>query len=181
MDLPPEYVLHLLPLMAICGLPPSNPNSPSEGERRKERSTSFDALSSVSSAPTLASFPYIEPDLGRALLRIIEQWRTLALWEPFASRDRQVPGVTQEGMFRILPVDRVSDPWVVKLMHRVSDCRRKKHARQEILDQRELKNCILLSHPLHPTLLYIPMALWPLCGLESTETLSPRFLYRFMN
>ena len=107
MDLPPEYVLHLLPLMAICGLPPPNAPPSSPEEVKPERSPSIDKLSSVVSTPTLASIPYIDAELGRAILRIIEQWRTLALWEPFASRDRQVPGASPEGMFRVLPVDRV--------------------------------------------------------------------------
>jgi len=108
MDLPPEYVLHLLPLMAICGLPPPSQNIPSLTESSPERSSSMDRLSSISSTPTLASIPYIEPELGRAILKVIDQWRTLALWEPFASKDRQVPGASIEGMFRVLPVDRVT-------------------------------------------------------------------------
>lgn len=68
----------------------------------------MDRLGSISSTPTLASIPYIEPELGRAILKVIDQWRTLALWEPFASKDRQVPGASIEGMFRVLPVDRVT-------------------------------------------------------------------------
>jgi hypothetical protein len=107
MDLPPEYVLHLLPLMAICGLPPPNGGSLPPVEVRAERSASFDKSSSIPSRLSLASFPYIEPELGREILRVIDQWRTLALWEPFASKDTQVPGASPEGMFRVLPVDRV--------------------------------------------------------------------------
>jgi hypothetical protein len=41
MDLPPEYVLHLLPLMAICGIPPSQPPPSSPNEKRSERRSSF--------------------------------------------------------------------------------------------------------------------------------------------
>jgi hypothetical protein len=106
MDLPPEYVLHLLPLMAICGIPPPQPQSPSQ---RPERSLSLgEYVASSRPVPTLASIPYIDQDLGRAILKLIDQWRTLALWEPLASRERQVPGATLEGIFRVIPVDRVA-------------------------------------------------------------------------
>ena len=105
MDLPSEYVLHLLPLMAVCGLPPPQQNVSSPSEKREEKSAIVDPLSVR--PPTLASIPYIDPGLGHAILSLIDQWRTLALWEQFASRDRQVPGATLEGMFRVIPVDRV--------------------------------------------------------------------------
>jgi hypothetical protein len=107
MDLPPEYVLHLLPLMAICGIPPPQPPPSSPSEKRTERSPSFTKPGSPRPTPTLASIPYIDQDLGRAILKIIDQWRTLALWEPFASKERQIPGASLEGMFRVIPVDRV--------------------------------------------------------------------------
>ena len=107
MDLPPEYVLHLLPLMAVCGIPPPKAQSSSRSEKRPERSLSSDNGGSLRPTPTLASIPYIDQDLGRAILKLIDQWRTLALWEPFASKERQVPGASLEGMFRVIPVDRV--------------------------------------------------------------------------
>ena len=109
MDLPPEYVLHLLPLMAVCGIPPPQPQSPSPSEKRLERSLSSGEYA-TSSRPvsTLASIPYIDQDLGHAILKLIDQWRTLALWEPLASRQRQVPGASLEGIFRVIPVDRVT-------------------------------------------------------------------------
>lgn len=109
MDLPPEYVLHLLPLMAVCGIAPPQARSSSPTEKRPpERSLSSDQT--IKSTRTLASIPYIDQDLGRAILKIIDQWRTLALWEPFASRERQVPGASLEAMFRVSPVDRVTFP-----------------------------------------------------------------------
>jgi hypothetical protein len=106
MDLPPEYVLHLLPLMAICGIPP--PQAQNLPPRTPERSSSSELLASPRPAPSLAAIPYIDSQLGRAILKLIDQWRTLALWEPTASKDRQIPGATLEAMFRMLPVDRVS-------------------------------------------------------------------------
>jgi hypothetical protein len=109
MDLPPEYVLHLLPLMAVCGIAPPHARNP-PSEKRPERSSSLDSLSSIRPPPSLASIPYIDQDLGVAILKLIEQWRTLALWEPLASKTRQVSGATLEGMFRVIPVDRVSPP-----------------------------------------------------------------------
>ena len=109
MDLPPEYVLHLLPLMAVCGIPPPQPQFPSPSEIRQERSFSSGENSGSSRpVPTLASIPYIDQDLGRAILKLVDQWRTLALWEPLASKERQVPGASLEGMFRVIPVDRVT-------------------------------------------------------------------------
>jgi hypothetical protein len=105
MDLPPEYVLHLLPLMAVCGLPPLQQKVSSPGEKNAEQSTVVDP--SGSRTPTLASIPYIDVKLGQSILALIDQWRTLALWEPFASKERQVPGASLEGMFRVIPVDRV--------------------------------------------------------------------------
>ena len=108
MNLPPEYVLHLLPLMAVCGLPPllNPPSSPIE--KRFQRTASIDTVSSVNQpAIPLASIPDIDQGLGRAILEIVEQWCTFALWEPFASRDRQIPGASLEAMFRVVPVDRV--------------------------------------------------------------------------
>jgi hypothetical protein len=105
MDLPPEYILHLLPLMAICGLPPPSQDISSPGEKRVENAASVDQPTSI---PVLASIPYINAELGHAILSIIDQWRTLALWEPFASKERQVPGASLEGMFRVIPVDRVA-------------------------------------------------------------------------
>jgi len=114
MDLPPEYVLHLLPLMAICGLSPTQQRdrSPSPTLQRTERtpSISIDKPSSPRPTPTLASIPYIDIALSRSILSYIEQWRTLALWEPFAARDGQVPGASLEGIFRVVPVDRVTLP-----------------------------------------------------------------------
>lgn len=107
MDLPPEYVLHLLPLMAICGLAPPRSQSSPTLEKRPERSASIESTSAPKPIPILASIPYIDGQLGTAILKIIEQWRTMALWEPFASKDRQVPGGSLEGMFRVIPVDRV--------------------------------------------------------------------------
>ena len=108
MDLPPEYVLHLLPLMAVCGIPPTQPQTPSSPVAKPtERRPSTDQLGSSSATPALASIPYIDQDLGRAILKIIDQWRTLALWEPFASKERQVLGSSLEGIFRVIPVDRV--------------------------------------------------------------------------
>ena len=108
MDLPPEYVLHLLPLMAVCGIPPPQPQSPSLDEKRPERSLSSGEYGGSSRPiPTLASIPYIDQDLGLAILKLIEQWRTLALWEPLGSKERQVPGASLEGVFRVIPVDRV--------------------------------------------------------------------------
>jgi trafficking protein particle complex subunit 11 len=111
MDLPPEYVLHLLPLMAICGLSPTQTRdrSPSPTLQRTERTASIasEKSSSPRPTPTLASIPYIDPTLSRSILAYIDQWRTLALWEPFAARDRQVPGASLEGIFRVVPVDRV--------------------------------------------------------------------------
>jgi hypothetical protein len=115
MDLPPEYVLHLLPLMAICGIPPpQQAHQQAPSDKRPERRPSADQLMSpggsvLKPAPPMASIPYIDQELGHAILKLIEQWRTLALWEPLASRDRQVPGATLEGIFRVIPVDRV-DP-----------------------------------------------------------------------
>jgi hypothetical protein len=105
MDLPPEYVLHLLPLMAVCGLPPLQPKISSPGKKNEEQSTVVDP--SGPRTPTLASIPYIDVKLGQSILALIDQWRTLALWEPFASKERQVPGASLEGMFRVIPVDRV--------------------------------------------------------------------------
>jgi len=114
MDLPPEYVLHLLPLMAICGLSPTQQRdrSPSPTLQRTERTPgiSIDKPSSPRPTPTLASIPYIDIALSRSILSYIEQWRTLALWEPFAARDGQVPGASLEGIFRVVPVDRVTFP-----------------------------------------------------------------------
>jgi hypothetical protein len=107
MDLPPEYVLHLLPLMAVCGIPPTQAQSSSPNENRLERSSTLDQGGSSRQTPALASIPYIDQDIGRAILKIIDQWRTLALWEPLASKERQVPGASLEGMFRVIPVDRV--------------------------------------------------------------------------
>jgi hypothetical protein len=108
MDLPPEYVLHLLPLMAVCGLPPPQPQIASPAQKHVGTSPLIDKPRSPGPPPSLASIPYIDVDLGRAILGTIDQWRTLALWEPFASRDRQIPGASLEGIFRIVPVDRVS-------------------------------------------------------------------------
>jgi hypothetical protein len=108
MDLPPEYVLHLLPLMAVCGLPPPQPQIASLTQKRAGTSPLIDKPRSPRPPPSLASIPYIDADLGRTILGVIDQWRTLALWEPFASRDRQIPGASPEGIFRIVPVDRVS-------------------------------------------------------------------------
>src|SRR5271170_5340004 len=107
MDLPPEYVLHLLPLMAVCGIPPPQspqapllpPSSPKEVRSLARRPSSEQRGSSPGPAPTLASIPYIDQDLGNSILKLIDQWRTLALWEPVASKDRQVPGASLEGMF----------------------------------------------------------------------------------
>ena len=110
MDLPPEYVLHLLPLMAVCGIAPLQSTSSPPLEKRPSRSGSIEKPSSPRPTATLASIPYIDTQLGTAILKIIEQWRTMALWEPFASKDRQVPGATLEGIFRVIPVDRVSLP-----------------------------------------------------------------------
>lgn len=104
MDLPPEYVLHLLPLMAICGIPPPQVQIQTPSEKRAEK---VSGAASPRSAPILASVPYIERDLGNAILKIIDQWRTLALWEPLASKQHQIPGASLEGMFRVIPVDRV--------------------------------------------------------------------------
>ena len=108
MDLPPEYVLHLLPLMAICGIPPPQTPETITGEMALERNASLDSLT-ASRPPSLASIPYIDPQIGRNILRLIEPWRTMALWEPEASKNRQVPGQI-EPLFRTIPVDRVS-PW----------------------------------------------------------------------
>ena len=109
MDLPPEYVLHLLPLMAVCGIPPPQPQFPSPSEKRPERSlSSGEYAESSRPVPALASIPYIDQDLGRAILKLIDQWRTLALWEPLASKERQVPGASLEGVFRVIPVARVT-------------------------------------------------------------------------
>ena len=117
MDLPPEYVLHLLPLMAICGLSPTHQRdrSPSPTMQRTERTASIassntDKPSSPRPTPTLASIPYIDVALSCSILSYIEQWWTLALWEPFAARDSQVPGASLEGIFRVVPVDRVAPP-----------------------------------------------------------------------
>ena len=113
MDLPPEYVLHLLPLMAICGLSPTTQQrdrSPSQTLQRTDSRTpsiSLDKPSSPRPTPQLASIPYIDPGLSRSILAYIEQWRTLALWEPFAARNGQIPGASLEGIFRVVPVDRV--------------------------------------------------------------------------
>ena len=104
MDLPPEYVLHLLPLMAVCGIPPPQAQSSSPSEKRPENILSLDKGRPIY---TLASIPYIDQDLGYAILKLIDQWRTLALWEPLASKEIQTRGATLEGMFRIIPVDRV--------------------------------------------------------------------------
>ena len=108
MELPPEYVLHLLPLMAVCGIPPPQPPTSSPNEKRTERSSNFSKAGSPQPALRLASIPYIDQELGLAILKLIDQWRTLALWEPFASKERQALGATLEGMFRVIPVDRVS-------------------------------------------------------------------------
>jgi hypothetical protein len=97
----------LLPLMAICGLPPSQPQVSSPTQKRAGTSPLIDKPASPRPPPSLASIPYIDTDLGRAILGAIDQWRTLALWEPFASRDRQIPGASLEGIFRVVPVDRV--------------------------------------------------------------------------
>lgn len=114
MDIPPEYVLHLLPLMAICGIPPPQANQQPSSDKRPERKASAEQLFSpggsvLKPAPPMASIPYIDQELGQAILKLIEQWRTLALWEPLASRDRPVPSASLEGSFRVIPVDRV-DP-----------------------------------------------------------------------
>jgi hypothetical protein len=120
MDLPPEYVLHLLPLMAICGIAPPQAQAQTKASspiaKRPERSSGVDQLTSPRSSPTLASIPYIDENLGRSILKIIEQWRTLALWEPLASKERQIPGASLEGIFRVIPVDRVGSPLQFLLM-----------------------------------------------------------------
>lgn len=159
MDLPPEYVLHLLPLMAICGIPPPQTQSSSSPEKRPpERSFSSDpTTSSLRLAPTLASIPYIDRDLGRAILKLIDQWRTLALWEPFASKERQVPGVSLEGMFRVIPVDRVRLARGRLLIDRVFDYLLRKRGLQVIQDWRRIKKLILLCRPLLLILLCILM------------------------
>jgi hypothetical protein len=112
MDLPAEYVLHPLPLMAVCGIPPPQAQQPAPVERRQERRASVEQLISpggsvLRPAPALASIPYIDQELGHAILKLIDQWRTIALWEPLASKERPVPGATLEGIFRVIPVDRV--------------------------------------------------------------------------
>jgi hypothetical protein len=140
MDLPAEYVLHLLPLMAVCGLPPPQQHVSSPGERRGEKA-GVDQL--ASSTPTLASIPYIDATLGHAILKLIDQWRTLALWEPFASKERQIPGASLEGMFRVIPVDRVP-LWLTGLMNRLSDCRLKKLGYRWKMALKRIRNLILL-------------------------------------
>lgn len=103
MDLPPEYVLHLLPLMMICGIAPTQSQSPPISEQ--------DFIldqAKLLSPPSLASIPYIDLQLGHVILKVIDKWRQLALWEPSASKEWQIPGASLEGLFRILPVDRVS-------------------------------------------------------------------------
>ena len=145
MDLPPEYVLHLLPLMAICGIPPRQPPPSSPNEKRTERSSSFTKPGSPRPTATLASIPYIDQDLGRAILKIIDQWRTLALWEPFASKERQVPGASLEGMFRVIPVDRVCSLLRGRgLWCRVSAFHLRKRAQQGMLSLRGIRSYIRL-------------------------------------
>jgi hypothetical protein len=123
MDLPPEYVLHLLPLMAVCGLPPLQQAPSSPVGSRSERTPSIDTISSNGMpAIPLAAVPYIDHDLGRAILAHLEQWRTFALWEPFAARERQVPGASLEGMFHVVPVDRVPLKREEVSHCRLSDC-----------------------------------------------------------
>jgi hypothetical protein len=157
MDLPPEYVLHLLPLMVICGIPPPQTQSSSPGEKRPpERSFSSDP-GSLRHAPTLASIPYIDQDLGRAILKLIDQWRTLALWEPFASKERQVPGVSLEGMFRVIPVDRVCLTRGRLLIDRVFDYLLRKRDLQVIQDWRKTRKLIPHCHLLLLILLCILM------------------------
>jgi len=112
MDLPAEYVLHLLPLMAICGIPPPQAQQSVPVDKGPQRQTSTEQLTSPGGSvlrprPALASIPYIEKELGQAILKLIDQWRTLALWEPLASKERQVPAASLEGVFRVIPVDRV--------------------------------------------------------------------------
>jgi hypothetical protein len=153
MDLPPEYVLHLLPLMAVCGLPPPQQHISSPGEKRGEKG-SVDQL--ASSTPTLASIPYIDATLGHAILTLIDQWRTLALWEPFAAKERQVPGASLEGMFRVIPVDRVW-LWLMELMNRVSDCRLRKRGYRRKMAPKRIRNFILLCRLLPRILRYILM------------------------
>jgi hypothetical protein len=145
MDLPPEYVLHLLPLMAICGIPPPQPLPSSPNDKRTERSSSFNNSGSSRPTPILASIPYIDQDLGRAILKIIDQWRTLALWEPFASKERQIPGASLEGMFRVIPVDRVL--FVLRetgLLCRVFAFHLRKRGHQGMLSLRRIRSYIRL-------------------------------------
>jgi len=132
MDLPAEYMLHLLPLMAICGIPPPQAQQSAPIDKRPQRKTSTEQLTSpggsvIRPPPALASIPYIDKELGQAILKLIDQWRTLALWEPLASRQRQVLGASLEGIFRVIPVDRVCFcNWTNGPDCRAFDCLRKR-------------------------------------------------------